>query len=37
MHNWPSLLSGEVFMAKVIGVGGVFFQSPDPEGLMAWY
>lgn len=24
-------------MAKVIGVGGVFFQSPDPEGLMAWY
>ena len=24
-------------MAKVIGVGGVFFQSPDPESLMAWY
>jgi len=24
-------------MAKVIGVGGVFFQSADPEGLMAWY
>ena len=24
-------------MANVIGVGGVFFQSEDPEGLMAWY
>ena len=24
-------------MAKVIGVGGVFFLSPDPDGLMAWY
>lgn len=24
-------------MAKVIGVGGIFFQSPDPDGLMAWY
>ena len=23
-------------MAKVIGVGGIFFQSTDPEGLMAW-
>ena len=24
-------------MARVIGVGGIFFQSSDPEGLMAWY
>lgn len=24
-------------MAKVVGVGGVFFKSPDPEGLRAWY
>lgn len=24
-------------MAKVIGVGGVFFQSEDPKALMAWY
>ena len=24
-------------MANVIGVGGVFFQCVDPDGLMAWY
>lgn len=24
-------------MAKVIGVGGIFFHSPDPSALMAWY
>ena len=24
-------------MAKVLGVGGVFFKSADPEGLDAWY
>jgi predicted enzyme related to lactoylglutathione lyase len=24
-------------MGRVIGVGGVFFQSPDPAALMAWY
>ena len=24
-------------MAKVLGVGGIFFKSPDPRGLMAWY
>ena len=24
-------------MAKVLGVGGVFFKSPDPESLYAWY
>ena len=24
-------------MAKVIGVGGVFFKSKDPEGLLKWY
>lgn len=24
-------------MAKVISVGGVFFKSPDPEALGAWY
>ena len=24
-------------MAKVIGVGGVFFKSPDPNKLKAWY
>lgn len=24
-------------MAKVIGVGGVFFKSEDPGGLGAWY
>lgn len=24
-------------MAKVIGVGGVFFKARDPEGLIGWY
>lgn len=24
-------------MAKVLGVGGVFFKSPDPEKLYQWY
>ena len=24
-------------MAKVLGVGGLFFKSPDPERLLAWY
>jgi predicted enzyme related to lactoylglutathione lyase len=24
-------------MAKVLGVGGVFFKSPDPEKLYEWY
>ncbi|GIK87032.1 MAG: VOC family protein [Burkholderiales bacterium] len=24
-------------MAKVLGVGGVFFRSPDPKALRAWY
>ncbi|MDC8759546.1 VOC family protein [Janthinobacterium fluminis] len=24
-------------MAKVLGVGGIFFKSKDPNGLLAWY
>jgi predicted enzyme related to lactoylglutathione lyase len=24
-------------MAKVLGLGGVFFKSPDPAALRAWY
>jgi predicted enzyme related to lactoylglutathione lyase len=24
-------------MAKVLGVGGIFFRSGDPEGLIRWY
>ena len=24
-------------MAKVLGVGGIFFKSPDPAKLQAWY
>lgn len=24
-------------MAKVLGLGGVFFRSPDPKALRAWY
>lgn len=24
-------------MAKALGVGGVFFKSPDPEKLYKWY
>src|SRR5258708_40127258 len=24
-------------MARVVGFGGIFFKSPDPERLLAWY
>ena len=24
-------------MAKVLGIGGIFFKSPDPAQLSAWY
>jgi predicted enzyme related to lactoylglutathione lyase len=24
-------------MAKVLGVGGIFFKSPDPKKLFEWY
>src|SRR5260370_1956448 len=24
-------------MARVVGFGGLFFKSPDPERLLAWY
>jgi predicted enzyme related to lactoylglutathione lyase len=24
-------------MAKVLGVGGIFFKSPDPKSLYDWY
>jgi len=24
-------------MAKALGVGGIFFKSPDPQALMKWY
>jgi predicted enzyme related to lactoylglutathione lyase len=24
-------------MAKITGVGGIFFKSPDPKALSAWY
>ena len=24
-------------MAKVLGIGGIFFKSKDPENLAAWY
>jgi hypothetical protein len=24
-------------MARVTGIGGVFFRSPDPKRLAAWY
>lgn len=24
-------------MAKITAIGGVFFQSPDPKALAAWY
>jgi len=27
----------ETAMPKVLGVGGVFFKSPDPSALRAWY
>jgi len=29
--------TGNTSMAKVLGVGGVFFKSPDPDRLYHWY
>ena len=30
-------VTGNTSMAKVLGVGGVFFKSPDPDRLYHWY
>ena len=35
-YGW-GINNKESFMAKVVGVGGVFFKSEDPEKLGAWY
>jgi predicted enzyme related to lactoylglutathione lyase len=24
-------------MARALGIGGIFFKSPDPQALLAWY
>lgn len=32
-HGWVGAQSAE----KVTGIGGIFFQSKDPEALKAWY
>src|SRR5439155_1300316 len=29
--------SGKNTMARALGLGGLFFKSPDPERLLAWY
>src|SRR5690606_15499415 len=34
--SYPSN-EGEAIMAKVIGLGGIFFKSRDPAALSAWY
>src|SRR5258706_8466048 len=35
--NRVGKLAGFKFMAKVLGVGGVFFKSPNPKRLYDWY
>jgi len=36
-QRWQRLTQGGSTMAKVLGVGGVFFKSEDPKALSAWY
>jgi catechol 2,3-dioxygenase-like lactoylglutathione lyase family enzyme len=33
----PNETGWEATMAKVLGLGGIFFKSPDPAKLSAWY
>jgi hypothetical protein len=33
----PIEMKGNKLMAKVLGVGGIFFKSPDPQKLGRWY
>jgi catechol 2,3-dioxygenase-like lactoylglutathione lyase family enzyme len=30
-------MRGEAAMARITGVGGIFFRSPDPKALGRWY
>src|SRR5690606_33896819 len=32
-NSWPM----EATMQRVTGIGGIFFKSPDPKALGAWY
>jgi len=34
---WGAPSHGESTMAHITGVGGIFFKSPDPKKLAAWY
>jgi catechol 2,3-dioxygenase-like lactoylglutathione lyase family enzyme len=35
--NAPAADAGERTMSHITGIGGVFFKSPDPKKLAAWY
>jgi predicted enzyme related to lactoylglutathione lyase len=32
-----AIAMGRNAMARITGVGGIFFKSPDPKALSAWY
>ena len=34
---WSAPSQGDQSMAHITGVGGIFFKSPDPKKLAAWY
>lgn len=34
---WSAPSRGDANMAHITGVGGIFFKSPDPKKLAAWY
>ena len=37
MLEFAAISDEEMSMAKVLGIGGVFFKSPDPAKLSEWY
>jgi len=37
VHEQVNTVSGHPFMAKVLGIGGIFFKAKDPAALINWY
>ena len=35
--GWSGISSGDMIMEKVLGIGGIFFRSKDPNSLSLWY
>ena len=37
VHEQVNTVSGHPSMAKVLGIGGIFFKAKDPAALINWY